>query len=131
MQLEGDCEILRIFTGESDRFGERPLYEVIVEEARRRKMAGATVVRGIVGFGTNSAEPENPSNDVPIVVEIVDKPERIAAFLPDLDQLVGEALVTVEKVRVVTYRRRKDVTFRFRVRFDYPDGRRSDSMDIT
>ena len=105
MQLEGEAEILRIFIGESDKFGERPLYEIIVEEARRRGMAGATVLRGVLGFGENTMKGQGTSNGVPIVVEIVDKSERIAAFLPDLDQLAGESLITIEKLRVVTRRR--------------------------
>jgi PII-like signaling protein len=108
MKIEGEAEILRILIGESDQLGARPLYEVIVEEARRRGLAGATVLRGVLGFGahsrTNTAEVPRASEDLPMVVEIVDKPERIAAFLPDLDQMIGEGLVTIEKVRVVTYR---------------------------
>lgn len=108
MKLEGDAELLRIFVGESDRHGGRPLYEVIVEEARKQGLAGATVLRGLAGFGANSrihtAKILRLSEDLPMVVEIVDRPERIAAFLPGLDAMVGEGLVTLEKVRVITYR---------------------------
>ena len=108
MKIEGEAEILRIFIGEDDKQDERPLYEVIVEEARRRGLAGATVLRGVLGFGAhsrvNAANVSRLSEDLPMVVEIVDKPDRIAAFLPDLDQMIGEGMVTIEKVHVVTYR---------------------------
>jgi hypothetical protein len=108
MKLPSEAELLRIFIGESDRHHGRPLDEVIVEEARRRGMAGATVLRGTIGFGAHSrihtAKILRLSEDLPVVIEIVDTPERVAAFLPDLDAMVGEGLVTLEKVRVITYR---------------------------
>jgi PII-like signaling protein len=108
MKLPAEAELLRIFIGESDRYGGRPLCEVIVEEARRRGLAGATVLRGTLGFGANSrihtAKILRLSEDLPMVVEIVDQAERIAAFLPDLDTMIGEGLVTLEKVRVIAYR---------------------------
>lgn len=108
MKLPSEAELLRIFIGESDKHHGRPLYEVIVEEARRRGLAGSTVLRGTLGFGASSrihtAKILRLSEDLPMVVEIVDTPEKIAAFLPDLDGMIGEGLVTLEKVRVVTYR---------------------------
>jgi uncharacterized protein len=108
MQLPNEAELLRIFIGESDKIDGRPLYEVIVAEARRRGMAGATVLRGIQGFGAHSrlhtAKILRLSEDLPLVIEIVDKPERIAAFLPDLDKMIDEGLVTLEKVHVIAYR---------------------------
>lgn len=108
MMLPSDAELLRIFIGESDKHGHRPLYEVIVEEARKRGMAGATVLQGAMGFGKASrihtAKILRLSEDLPIIIEIVDTAERIEAFLPDLDKLVSGGMVTVEKVRVVTYR---------------------------
>jgi len=108
MKLLSDAELLRIFIGESDKLHGRPLYEVIVEEARRRGLAGATVLRGTLGFGANShihtAKVLRLSEDLPMVVEIVDTPEHIAAFLPDLDQMITEGMVTLEKVRVIAYR---------------------------
>ncbi len=108
MKLPSEAELLRIFVGESDKHHGRPLYEVIVEEARRRGMAGATVLRGTLGFGAHSrihtAKILRLSEDLPMVIEIVDTPERIAAFLPDLDRLIQEGLVTLEKVRVIAYR---------------------------
>ncbi|MCL6505136.1 MAG: DUF190 domain-containing protein [Pirellulales bacterium] len=108
MKLPSEAELLRIFIGESDRLHGRPLYEVIVEQARSRGLAGATVLRGTLGFGANSrihtAKILRLSEDLPMVVEIVDRPERIAEFLPDLDQMIGEGLVTLERVRVIIYR---------------------------
>lgn len=108
MKLPEEAQLLRIFIGQSDKHKHRPLYEVIVEEARRRGMAGATVLKGILGFGAQSrihtAKILRLSEDLPIVVEIVDKPERVAAFLPDLDAMIPEGLVTLETVRVIVYR---------------------------
>lgn len=108
MNLPTESELLRIFIGESDKHRGRPLYEVIVEEARRRGLAGATVLRGMIGFGANSrihtAKILRLSEDLPMVIEIVDTADKIAAFLPDLDGMIEEGLVTLEKVRVVVYR---------------------------
>ncbi|GAB4337207.1 MAG: DUF190 domain-containing protein [Candidatus Abyssubacteria bacterium] len=108
MKLPSEASLLRIFVGESDKRGGRPLYEVIVEEARKRGLAGATVLRGFLGFGANSrihtAKILRLSEDLPVVIEIVDGEERIEAFLPDLDGMLEEGLVTVERVRVFAYR---------------------------
>jgi PII-like signaling protein len=108
MKLPAEAELLRVFVGESDKHGGRPLYEVIVEEARRRGMAGATVLRGTLGFGANSrihtAKVLRLSEDLPMVIEIVDSAEQIAAFLPDLDAMITEGLVTLERVRLIAYR---------------------------
>jgi len=108
MKLPSEAFLLRIFIGESDRAGGKPLYEIIVEEARRRGMAGATVLRGFLGFGANSrihtAKVLRLSEDLPVVVEIVDTEEKIEDFLPELDGMLGEGLVTLEKVRVIVYR---------------------------
>ncbi len=107
MILPSETQLLRIFIGESDKHGHRPLYEAIVEEARKRGMAGATVLRGVMGFGKASRihtiKILRLSEDLPIVIEIVDKPERIAAFLPDLDNMVQDGLVTLESVQVIKY----------------------------
>jgi hypothetical protein len=107
MKLPAEGELIRIFIGESDRAGHRPLHEVIVEEARKRGMAGATVLRGTLGFGAHSrlhtAKILRLSEDLPMVVEIVDTAEKIEAFLPDLDNLMDEGMVTIERVRVITY----------------------------
>ncbi len=108
MELPKEAELLRIFIGEGDRCHGRPLYEVIVEEARKKGLAGATVTRATLGFGAHSrihtAKVLRLSEDLPMVIEIVDRPDKIAAFLPDLNQLMDEGLVTLEKVRVITYR---------------------------
>jgi len=112
MILPAEAQLLRIFVGETDKHGHRPLYEVIVEEARKRGMAGATVVRGVMGFGKASRihtlKVLRLSQDLPVVIEIVDKPERIAAFLPDLDNMIREGLVTLEDIRVIAYRHDED-----------------------
>lgn len=108
MKLPDEAELLRIFIGESDRHQGRPLYEVLVAEARARGLAGATVLRGTLGYGAHSrihtAKILRLSEDLPMVIEIVDKPERIAEFLPYLDATVQEGLVTLERVRVIIYR---------------------------
>ena len=111
MRLPEEAELLRIFLGESDRHNGRPLHEAIVLEARRRGLAGATVLRGIMGFGADShmhtAKILRLSEDLPIIVEIVDTPDRIAAFLPDLDAMLQEGLITLERARVIAYRHSK------------------------
>jgi hypothetical protein len=108
MKLPSEASLLRIFIGESDKSDGRPLSEVIVETARKRELAGATVLRGFLGFGANSrihtSKVLRLSEDLPIVVEIVDAADKIETFLPELDNLIGEGLVTLEKVRVITYR---------------------------
>jgi uncharacterized protein len=106
--LPRDGQLLRIFIGESDRWGGLPLYEAIVQEARKRGLAGATVFRGFEGFGARSrihtARILRLSEDLPIVVEIVDTEEKIQSFLPALDEMVKEGLATVEKATVIFYR---------------------------
>ncbi len=108
MKLPSEAFLLRIFIGESDKHGGKPLYEAVVEEARKRGLAGATVLRGFLGFGANSRIHTSKilrlSEDLPVVVEIVDSEDNINAFLPELDEMVEEGLVTLEKVRVITYR---------------------------
>ncbi|MBI2431573.1 MAG: DUF190 domain-containing protein [Candidatus Hydrogenedentes bacterium] len=108
MKLPSEAELLRIFVGESDKRHGRPLYELLVEEARKRGMAGATVVRGYLGFGANSrihtAKILRLSEDLPVIVEIVDTTERIEEFIPVLDDWIQEGLVTREKVQIVAYR---------------------------
>ena len=108
MQLPENAELLRIFIGDSDRYHHKPLYEAIVEAARERHLAGATVLRGYLGFGAHSrihtAKILRLSEDLPVVVEIVDAAEKIEAFLPVLDEMMAEGMVTVESVKVITYR---------------------------
>jgi len=108
LRLPSQAQILRVFLGESDRHRGRPLYQVIVEEARRRGLAGATVVHGVLGYGANSrihtAGILRLSEDLPVIVEIVDRPDRIESFLPFLEQTIGEGLVTLQDVEVLAYR---------------------------
>jgi len=108
MKLPRDGQLLRVFLGESDRWGGLPLYEAIVQEARKQGLAGATVFRGCEGFGAHSRIHSSRilrlSEDLPIVIEIVDSEEKVQAFLPVLDQMVTEGLVTVEKATVIFYR---------------------------
>ena len=108
MQLPTDALLLRIFIGESDRWEHKPLYEAIVLKARELHLAGATVLRGPMGFGKASrlhtAKILRLSLDLPLVIEIVDSEEKINAFLPILDQMMGGGLVTLEKVKVLHYR---------------------------
>ncbi|MCP3681360.1 MAG: DUF190 domain-containing protein, partial [bacterium] len=108
MELPSESFLLRIFIGESDKYEGRSLYEVIVEEARKSGMAGATALRGFLGFGANSrihtSKVLRISEDLPVVVEIVDVKDRIDAFIPKLDKMIGEGLITLEKVSVIVYR---------------------------
>lgn len=108
MTLPEDSTLLRIFIGESDRHGHQPLYEAIVLKARELKLAGATVLRSPMGFGAQShlhtAKILRLSDDLPMVIEIVDTEEKIQAFLPVLEGMMGGGLVTMEKVRVIHYR---------------------------
>ncbi len=108
MTIPEDGYLLRIFIGESDRHGHQPLYESIVLQAREAGLAGATVLRGVMGFGKHSilhtAKILRLSEDMPMIVEIVDSLENIEKFLPRLDELIKDGLVTIEKVRVIHYR---------------------------
>jgi PII-like signaling protein len=107
-RLEGDGKLLRIFIGESDTWHGRPLYQAIVERVREQGLAGATVVRGIEGFGAEShlhtSRILRLSQDLPVVIEIVDTEERIQAVLPLLDEMITDGMVTLEPVHIVTYR---------------------------
>ena len=108
MKLFTEAKLLRVFIGESDKFEGRPLYQAIVEKAREHELAGATVLRGYLGYGANSrihsARIMRLSEDLPMVIEIVDEPERIAAFATELDDMIQEGLVTTERVQVIIYR---------------------------
>jgi len=108
MHIPQDAVLLRIFIGESDRYGHRPLYEAIVLRARELQLAGATVLRGPMGFGKSShlhtAKILRLSMDLPMVIEIVDSEERVNAFLPVLDKMMGGGLVTLERAKVIRYR---------------------------
>ena len=113
MHLPHEAMLLRIFIGESDRWHHQPLYEAIVLKARELHLAGATVLRGPMGFGKSSrlhtAKILRLSMDLPLVIEIVDSEEKIQAFLPVLDEMMKGGLVTLEKVRVIDYRADPDL----------------------
>ena len=113
MQIPRDAILLRIFIGESDRWHHQPLYEAIVLKARELHLAGATVLRGPMGYGKSSrlhtAKILRLSMDLPLVIEIVDTEEKIQGFLPTLDEMMKGGLVTLEKVRVIDYRANPDL----------------------
>jgi uncharacterized protein len=107
MQIPEDAVLLRVFLGESDRFQHKPLYEAIVLRAREMHLAGATVLRGPMGFGHSSrlhtAKILRLSFDLPIVIEIVDTEAKVRAFLPELGKMMSSGLITLEKVQVLHY----------------------------
>ena len=112
MQLPEDAVLLRIYVGESDRWQHQPLYEAIVLKARELHLAGATVLRGPMGFGAASrihtAKILRLSMDLPIVIEIVDTEDQVQSLLPFLDEMMGGGLVTLEKIKVIHYREGKE-----------------------
>jgi PII-like signaling protein len=109
MSVPENSTLLRLFVGEKDRYEHRPLYEALVLRAREHGLAGATVLRGLLGFGGSSmlhtAKILRLSDDLPIVVEIVDAEDRIERFLPVLDEMLTTGMITLEKVRVLRYGR--------------------------
>ena len=108
MRLEGEGKLLRLFVGELDTWHGKPLYQAIVERVRQEGLAGATVLRGIEGFGADSRLHTSRilrlSEDLPVVIEIVDTPEQIDRVVPILDEMVGEGMLTLERVQIVSYR---------------------------
>jgi PII-like signaling protein len=112
MKLEGEGFLLRIYLGEQDKWHHLPLYEAIVLKAREMGLAGATVLRGPMGFGAHShmhtAKILRLSEDLPVLIEIVDKEEKINAFLPELDKMESDGLITLEKVHVIKYQAKVD-----------------------
>jgi PII-like signaling protein len=112
MKVEGEGLLLRVFCGESDTWHGKPLYEAIVERVREAGMAGATVLRGIEGFGANSRIHTSRllrlSEDLPVVIELVDLADRIEAIMPALDEMIDEGMITLEKVQVIAYRAEKE-----------------------
>ena len=108
MEIPNDAVLLRIFIGESDKWQHKPLYEAVVLKARELHLAGATVLRGPMGFGKSSrlhtAKILRLSTDLPLIIEIVDSEEQINSFLPALEKMIGGGLVTLEKVKVLHYR---------------------------
>jgi PII-like signaling protein len=107
-RFKGERTLMRIFIGESDRFGGKPLYEALVEMFRQRGLAGATVVRAIAGFGSSSTVHTESivrlSLDLPIIVEVVETEDRLRSVLPDLDRMIQGGLITLERARVILYR---------------------------
>ena len=112
MQVPRDATLLRVFIGEDDKADGRPLYEAIVLKARELHLAGATVLRGPMGYGHSSRIHTTKilrlSQDLPLIIEIVDSPENIQSFLPALEGIIGSGLVTLEKVQVVQYGARQN-----------------------
>ncbi|MDD5217200.1 MAG: DUF190 domain-containing protein [Candidatus Omnitrophica bacterium] len=112
MKMPADGKLLRIFIGEQDKYQGRPLYEAIVLKAKQDGLAGTTVMKGCMGFGCKSHMHTTKllrlSEDLPIVIEIVDSEEKINAFLPYLDEVVREGLITLEKANIVMYRAGKE-----------------------
>jgi PII-like signaling protein len=108
MTIPEDGYLLRIFIGESDRHGHHPLYEAIVLKAREHGLAGATVLRGLMGFGKHSilhtAKILRLSEDLPMVIEIVDSREKVDEFLPLLSEMIADGMVTLERVKVLHYK---------------------------
>ncbi|MGH7391776.1 MAG: DUF190 domain-containing protein [Candidatus Rokuibacteriota bacterium] len=109
--IEGEQILMRIFIGQTDKWGRRPLYTALLELFRAKGLAGATVLQGIAGFGPDSVLHEfhlfRLSQDLPIVIEVVDTQEHLDAVLPDVDRMMNGGLVTMEKVRVLRYERSK------------------------
>ena len=110
-RFEGERTLMRIHIGESDKWHGRLLYEAIVELLRKEKFSGATVLRGVGGYGSSSVYHTDKvlrlSQDLPIVIEVIEATERIEQILPRLDEMIGGGLVTLEKVRVILYRSHK------------------------
>ncbi len=111
MKIPQNGVLIRIFIGESDRYKDIPLYEAIIKEARKLSIAGATVTRGIMGFGATSrihtTKIMRLSEDLPIIIEMVDAEEKIGLLMPFLDEYVKEGLITMENVKVIKYRYQK------------------------
>jgi len=106
-KLVGENVLMRIFIGESDRFGHQPLYEALVELFRKEGFAGATVIRAISGFGAHSVYHTQKlldlSSDLPLIVEVVDSKEKIDAIMPRIDTMMGGGMITLEKATVIRY----------------------------
>ena len=106
-KLMGEQQLMRIFIGESDRYGHRPLYEALVELLRKEGFAGATVLRGICGFGANRVYHTQKlldlSADMPIIIEVVDSQEKISAVMPQIDTMMAGGMITLEKTTVIKY----------------------------
>lgn len=111
-RFRGERTLMRILIGESDRYEGRPLYEALLEHFRKKGLAGATVLRGIAGFGASSVVHTDKvlrlSLDLPLVIEVVETEEAIEALLPDLERMMGGGLITLERAKVILYRPERD-----------------------
>jgi PII-like signaling protein len=107
-RFKGERTLMRIFIGENDKYQGKPLYEELLERLRAKGLAGATVLRGVAGFGASSVVHTDKvlrlSLDLPLIIEVVETEETIQAVLPDLDHMIGGGLVTLERARVILYR---------------------------
>jgi PII-like signaling protein len=107
-RFKGERTLMRIFIGESDKYHGKPLYEALLERFRKRGLAGATILRGVAGFGASSVVHTDKilrlSLDLPIIIEVVETEEAIQGVLPDLDEMIGGGLITLERARVILYR---------------------------
>jgi hypothetical protein len=107
-RFKGERTLMRIFIGESDKYHGKPLYEALLERLRQKGLAGATVLRGVAGFGASSVVHTDKvlrlSLDLPLIIEVVETEEAIQAILPDLDEMIGGGLITLERARVILYR---------------------------
>lgn len=107
-RFRGERTLMRVFIGESDKYQGKPLYEVLLERFRQKGLAGATVLRGVAGFGASSVVHTEKvlrlSLDLPMIIEVVETDEKIQAILPDLDELIGGGLITLERAKVILYR---------------------------
>jgi len=112
VKIEGTGLLVRIYIGESDQWRGKPLYQAIVELLRERGLAGATAIRGIEGFGANAhlhtTRILRLSEDLPVLIEVVDQEDRLRAILPELDGMVEDGLITLERVEVIAYRANPD-----------------------
>jgi PII-like signaling protein len=106
--FKGERTLMRIFIGESDKFHGKPLYEALVHKFREKGLAGATVLRGVAGFGASSTVHTDKilrlSLDLPLIIEVVETEEAVQAILPDLEKMIGGGLITLERARVIMYR---------------------------
>jgi PII-like signaling protein len=107
-RFKGERTLMRIFIGENDKYRGKPLYEALLHRLRERGLAGATVLRGVAGFGASStmhtAKVLRLSIDLPLIIEVVETEEMIQQVLPDLDEMIGGGLITLERARVIMYR---------------------------
>ncbi|HMH83012.1 MAG TPA: DUF190 domain-containing protein [Gemmatimonadales bacterium] len=107
-RFKGERTLMRIFIGESDKYGGKPLYEALLERLRQKGLAGATVLRGVAGFGASSVVHTDKvlrlSLDLPLIIEVVETEAAIQALLPDLDEMIGGGLIALERARVILYR---------------------------